>query len=425
MGRYAAAVVTKGVSAAALFGSHVALSRLAGSVDHYGTFSYALSLAGVLGLVGVWGLDRSLVRLVSLGHQLRPAAVATALAFASIVAVFGVTAFVAIARVDMLTPAWIGAIAMIVVGTAASRSFAAVLRGIDRTVTSEAILQVGRPALLLLGLGGGVALGLRSLDGLSMAMLFGASHLLTALLLLAGLVVWASGIFAGPPDAEPGHRPAALLRLSTPFLLSGMALPLLANVDILIIGQFLPDADVALYAAGVRVVSVAAMGLLAVGILLSARIAPLVRERNRGELQRLLRENMGVTLAVSAPLVGALLVFGEHALALFGEEYRAGFPAMLVLLIAQLVNVLSGPVHLVATLSLPQRSIVLSAVVAVLLLAVVSVIAVPTLGIAGGALGHAVGLTTFNLLLLRSIRGALVVDPSALALLPGRHRPAP
>lgn len=420
--RYIGAVLIKGVSAAALFGSHIALSRLAGSVDDYGRFSYLLSVSGVVGLVALWGLDRSLVRFISLGHRVRPRVLVGALGAGSAASIGVAAVYLAVVRPEFATPIWLGALAILLVGMALSRALAAILRGLDRTVSSEAILQLGRPLLLLFALGGVVAVSTTPLTGVGMTVLFGVSYVAVSALLLIAVARWGRRAFDARPARPEGSRVTRLLGWSTPYLLAGAALPLLSNMDVLVVGQFVSDADLGLYAAGVRVVSVATLGLLAVSLLLSARIAPLVEAGRTAELQALLRQNIGVTLMVSAPLLGGLLLFGEQALALFGPEYVAAGPALMVLLGAQFINVLVGPVNLIASLSLPQRSIVLSALAAIALLVVVSALTVPRLGIVGGAMGHAAGLAGFNLLLLAAVRSRLSVDPSARALIGARRR---
>jgi O-antigen/teichoic acid export membrane protein len=115
-------------------------------------------------------------------------------------------------------------------------------------------------------------------------------------------------------------------------------------------------------------------------------IAPLFKKDGRESIQRL--GGFLSRLAFSLAVVGAALIafFGHQLLGIFGKEFTAGYQALMVLLVMQLLRAASGVPGMLLIMTGKQTRLVkvysLSVVAQLALLAAL----VPTLGILGAAI---------------------------------------
>ena len=134
-----------------------------------------------------------------------------------------------------------------------------------------------------------------------------------------------------------------IFRVAWPLLITNLALLILTQADLWILGAFRPQEDVAIYGAAARVVFLLAMPLLVVNLVVMPLIAEMYAQGRRAELERTLRAS--ATLAgIPASLI--LLIFvllGAPLLGLvYGDYYRAGAVVLTLLSLGQLVNVWTG-----------------------------------------------------------------------------------
>ena len=90
----------------------------------------------------------------------------------------------------------------------------------------------------------------------------------------------------------------------------------------------------------------------------SAMLADTARHRARGDtamLRRFIGEANTVRLGGGAAAVAVLIAVGPLLLDLFGPDFRAGQFALVVLLLAQLIAVMSGPTAQVLSVSGGER----------------------------------------------------------------------
>lgn len=183
-------------------------------------------------------------------------------------------------------------------------------------------------------------------------------------------------------------------------VVSGMTL-ILGQIDVVIVGAVLGDAEAGAYAVATRVSGLLGVLLVAVNFV----IAPSIVEhtsRNASLLQvdgfqRLVRR--ATTISFYGALLGgiAILVCGREILTLFGESYSDGVMTVLLpLLAAQLVNAVCGPVGLVLNMTGHQGvsgRILGAAVVANLVL---DLLLVPRIGLVGAAVATIASTAIWN-----------------------------
>ena len=196
-----------------------------------------------------------------------------------------------------------------------------------------------------------------------------------------------------------------LLGLSLPVLLTSLALWLLTQSDLWILGFFRSAREVALYGAASRLVLLIAVLLTVVNTVVAPLISELYAQRRLAELEKMLR---GTASAVLFPACLALLFFlgaGERILALvYGGSYGEAVTALGILAAGQVFNVWAGSCGL-ALIMIGEASLMMRVTLCSALLTVLAaLVLVQGYGITGVALASTFGLVLQNLLLLFCVK---------------------
>lgn len=219
-----------------------------------------------------------------------------------------------------------------------------------------------------------------------------------------------SGIVAG---AEP--RTAIEAKHALPFIFLSSANLLQANVDILMLGQMSGAESAGIYSAASRITTGLAMVLAAANMVTAPKISALYHAGDQSRVQRLVGiQALVVTLVGIAVLLG-LLVLGEWILGVFGDEFVAGYAAMTILLIGQMVNAVCGPVGYLATMSNHARTAAKLMWVALVVNVILNALLIPLWGIEGAAVATGASMVVWNLGLVAFTIRRLDVNPTIMA----------
>ncbi|MFZ4688273.1 MAG: polysaccharide biosynthesis C-terminal domain-containing protein [Polymorphobacter sp.] len=136
------------------------------------------------------------------------------------------------------------------------------------------------------------------------------------------------------------------------------------------------------------------------------RIAAAWRVGDIANIRSLIRQSVFAMLLMSSPLFVIALGFPEWALGLFGPEFVAGAPALRILALGQLVNVVSGPIGTVMLMTGQERTSLYVAMFSIAVLLVLCFTLIPAFGLIGAA------LTTSIIIGSRTIVSYLLVRKS-------------
>lgn len=216
--------------------------------------------------------------------------------------------------------------------------------------------------------------------------------------------------------APPRYETSLWLRTSTPLLFVSLATAYLPDVAVITIGQFVPAAGIAQFSAAFRTAFFIGFGAIAVD---SASLPRFSRAFASGDLAALATE---VTRASRLKSVGAvagfalLLAFGESILRLFGPEFAAARPMLLVLAAAQVIPALFGPGAPLLGITGHERESRRAAVGGLVLLPVLLAVLTPSHGVMGAAWGVLFVNAGMAAWLHRRVVLRLGFDPSLLGL---------
>ncbi len=392
------------------FLTQVALARLLG-VAEYGIYAYALSWLTVLAMFGAVGLDHSALRFVAeyrgrehwgLLRGFIRRSLGSALIISTGIAL--IAAFVVIMLGPRLTPSekstyLIGCLVIplmvqLQIGSATIRAFRQVAR-------AQIPGDVVRPVLVVVTLS---VIYLAAESAVVAPSAMGATLLasVAALGVIAGY--FRSTVRSSVPRVPAEYRSLEWLAVSFPMLILNGTYLLLSQTDILLIGMLLDTTEAGIYSAASRLAMLLPLGLATTNAIAAPMIAEFFAKDDRRRLQRTLTVAAWCTTGLSLPLAIAIVFAGGWLLALYGSEFRVAYVALLILSVGQIVNIITGPVGSVMTMTGHHKQAM--SILALMIPAnlVLNAALIPRFGFEGAAVATAATTVAQNLMMLAYVR---------------------
>lgn len=395
--------------------AHAAIARLAG-LEEYGAFAFVYGWSLLLGIAAKFGLDRAVVRfgspLVADGDAagLRALAVragAAAAAFGSVIAlaVWGLSA--ALTDTESLRRCFaIGALAIPLV--AMHHVCLAAGQALRRPLLATAPEHLLRPvvfAALLLG----CWLADRRPDG-ALAMQFFVAALAVS---LAAETLWLRHLL--PPVLAARPAPPGWLGYAWQMALVANLGAWLVQIDLVLVGVVLGSASAGLYAVAMRIAALVPWVGLSAMTLFAPLVAELSARGDRVALQARVTPAARVIAGLSSLLAAMLAIASPWLLpAVFGPEFSAALPPLLLLLAGFAMQDVFGPGAAILNMSgRPAATLRVSAVCTALALAL-HLLLIPRLGIFGAGLVTGAVLAAHSATLWWTVRLTARIDTSVL-----------
>ena len=264
-----------------------------------------------------------------------------------------------------------------------------------------------------------LALAAAATTGLSTAPAAMALTLVAAIAALAVASLWVAGALA--PDVRnvaPEFQTAYWVRASLPLLLMAGMRVLMQQTDTAMLGILASTDAAGLYFPVARMSELAAIGLASVNAIVAPMISELHTSGDRSRMQRLLTLAAIGTSAVTVAAAVAFWLAGEWVLGWFGTSFVAAYPALMTLLVGQMVNALCGPVGFLLMMTGHQDRASVVLVGGAVLNVVLNAILIPPLGLIGAAIATAISTAFWNLWMLVEVVRRHRLNPSVFARWP-------
>jgi O-antigen/teichoic acid export membrane protein len=310
-------------------------------VESYGIYSYAFSCVSVLALVATLGGDRVLVRFVpQYRTEARPDLQRLVLRWTGVRSLWltGLASIGLLVTARFVAPGggeWWGAMAwaslalvLMVAGNLAEGAF----RAYDAHAWANLPSRVLRPVAM-----GAAFLLLDQLAGRSDGRTAVEANVI-AIAISVGLAAWALRSLV-PRKGPGGSLPANSTwhRASIAFGLSTLAIYLSNSVDLLLLGPLADEAQVGIYAAVARLVTLLAFANVAVIAIIQPMLSKEGDTADVAALQGLVSGGARFAFLTNLFLALPMLVWAEPLLSVFGEGFAAGSAPLRILLIGNLL----------------------------------------------------------------------------------------
>jgi O-antigen/teichoic acid export membrane protein len=406
------------IGALATFGTQVLLARLLGA-DELGVYVIAFSWTLLLGAMGELGFGSAAIRFIPEAQATGDAALvrgflrsscATVAIGSTVICSLGIAGWLMLEAIEPTTRHTPFIVASLMVPLLAFMNlFGSIANGFGWMAAAFVPSNVLRPVLAVAAMAVAWWFG-QTLDVTS-ALLIQTGALF---LCLIGLILLIRARTTTLKRTPPQYQTELWIRTSLPLLVIGMLVSYFPDATVLLLGAFLPSDQVGVFNAAYRIVLFIAFGLSSVDAWLMPAAARLHAERDRASLQRVVMKVAKLRLVGAGLAVIALIVFGRQALGVFGEEFQAGYAALVVLALAQLVQAAVGPVTALLTVTGHQRRCLPAFASALGVVVLLIALLAPRFGIEGAAasvLAVTVGWSTW---LHQLARHHLGIQPSPL-----------
>lgn len=392
------AFIVRGLGAILVFIMSLVIARQL-PISESGLFFLALTIINVLATIGLFGLNQSLLRFIGIHHADNDwpginAIVATALWWSG--------AFLALLSLALYAAApWLAeyvfnkpSLGLVLTGFAPGVFFVGLtvlvayqLQAIRRTAQSIVIFSIAIPL--------GAGLGLLAL-GLETALAAGILYtVMAAMSLVLGTVWWRR---SRPTVKRRGVNTRELWGSCFSLwivVLMGLAVQWSGQ---LLAGVWVPLDQIAHLAVAQRTAMLVSFILIAVNLVVAPRFAVLYAQGKQGELEQLALRATRLMTLFALPGVLLISIFPGWIMGWFGEAYRTSAPLLVILAVGQFVNVMTGSVDFLLSMTGHERdlrNVVLStgplAIGAALIL-------IPLYGVVGAAIATAIAMAFQNLL---------------------------
>jgi O-antigen/teichoic acid export membrane protein len=218
--------------------------------------------------------------------------------------------------------------------------------------------------------------------------------------------------------AEADDRPRTLRSLarefwafSAPRSLGAAFQVTVIYIDLLILGHYRSTAEVGVYGAASRIVTVGTFALQAVRLAIAPHISAMLTRNDREGARTLYQTATWWLMGISWPLFLTLAAFAPFLLRAFGPEFAAGQTALLILSLAMLVNLGTGNVSMVLLMGGKSGWQLLNQGVSLAVNVALNLWLIPRYGMSGAAIAWGVAIALDNLMAVAEVRYLFGIGP--------------
>lgn len=194
---------------------------------------------------------------------------------------------------------------------------------------------------------------------------------------------------------EPGPRayaPRTWLATSMPISVAEGFFYLLSYADVIVLSQFRPANEVAIYYASAKTMTLVAFIYFAVAQTVAHKFSEYDVGGDRARLKDFLKLSIRLTFWPSLGLIVVLLVLGKPLLAMFGRDFVSGYHLMFVIAIGLLARAAVGPAERLLNMLGERRACAQVYAGSFLIDLLLCVVLIPHWGILGAAIASAAAL---------------------------------
>jgi O-antigen/teichoic acid export membrane protein len=227
--------------------------------------------------------------------------------------------------------------------------------------------------------------------------------------LAQGVLVY-SGMRQHLIKAKPAFHTRHWFTVSFSFLMIDGFRMLLDNADVLMIGRLLDPHSVAVYFAVIRTAGLVAFVSFSIVALAVPKFAEIHSTGTREELQKLVSNVIQLIFWPSFLAAIVLALLGPFVLSLFGADFQAGYPTMLVVLAGLVLRSATIPVEYLLNMTGHHRDTMGVYALAAMANIGLNLLLIPDYGIVGAAIATYTAMLSGNLCLYVLVRKRLGVN---------------
>lgn len=173
------------------------------------------------------------------------------------------------------------------------------------------------------------------IESLSVSVLF--------LAILSFFMLWKGiSFYIKDHSKERYYSRKEIFKTSVPMMLSNSLFFLMNWIDILMLSYFKDESMVGIYNTCVKIAGINSVALIAINSIATPKFAELYSQNYKSKFKRFVKQTSLLNVSISLPLFLLIIAFPKELLGIFGGEFTSGSTALLILVIGQAFNSLSG-----------------------------------------------------------------------------------
>jgi O-antigen/teichoic acid export membrane protein len=200
-------------------------------------------------------------------------------------------------------------------------------------------------------------------------------------------------------------------RFTAPRGLAGVFQVMILWLDTLLIGALRSSGEAAVYTASSRYIVVGQAILQAMVQAIAPQISSLLAAREHDRAESVYQAGTTWLMVASWPIYLTMAVFAPVLVLVFGSEFSAGGPVLVILSLAMLVSMACGPVDVVLLMGGKSWWSAANTVIALVLNVALNLALIPKFGITGSAVAWFVSILVRNILPLIQVSRFLGLTP--------------
>lgn len=184
------------------------------------------------------------------------------------------------------------------------------------------------------------------------------------------------------------------------------------RVDVIILGFVAGPAAAGIYAVAKRSVDIVSLVLASTNLVVGPGFAKNYSSGEYKEIAILGKKMAWATSLVMLLLAVLLIITGKWLLSLFGNGFEEGYWVMVILLVGQLINAMSGSVGMILNMSGHEKDTARGVALAAFSNVFLCLILVPTYGLIGAAFASLLAIFIWNMTLLYILTRRTGINPS-------------
>ena len=388
------------------------------SIEEYGVYSFIMSLNIVLASFSIWGLDKHTIKSVSLDMAEGKGVQFNYIINVMLIVLINCSLSIPIIYIslyyglhDSFSYILVFNSLFLLLTTASAIIASSVAKGTGNIILSEFYINLLRPLTVII-----LAIICVSFFDILESRLVIYFMIISYMLITIALLFKHKGIIRTFDSIGKCEIHESLYKKGFPYLIMGVGLPYLSNIDILFVGLYMGSEDVAVYSIASKMVGLILIGLVSANMLIMPKLAVMYKNNQIRDMQNKVKANNLFIAIITMPCVIAIVFFGGYFLEFINPVYINATEVIEILLVGQIVNVLSGPVNIVCAMAGQQvvaaKVIFLTCVIQTFL----CYISIPSYGIRGAAVANVVSTILLNIFLLKIIIERLNFNPSFASL---------
>lgn len=281
-----------------------------------------------------------------------------------------------------------------VIGLALFTLLAISLQGMERVAQSIFVISIAANMCLIIGL---LILNIDS----SIVLAYGYS-IVSIVTVIIGFVLWRRSVQSINMPANKITKEEISWRELFNSCLPLWVVMIMSQLTLwsgqFIAGAWISTDELAQLAVAQRTAMLTSFILMAVNLVVAPRFAAMYKNGQLTEIRRLALTSVRLMILFALPIIAIMLTFPGFLMSLFGEDFTAGSHLLQILAIGQFINVSTGSVGFLLSMSGHEKDLRNTTLVSGPVAVVTALVLVPIYGATGSAIATALAIASQNLI---------------------------